>query len=466
MSGFKKNIVKLVSGTFFSQVVLLVSTPFLTRLYSTEDFGLLSLFVSVLGVSSVSASLRYNRAIPLPKDELSAIRILTLGGMITLVSSLISLLIILFFKFGYFQSDTNFDDIFLVIPIAILSVGLYDILNYWCIRTNKFGVIAKSKVIQAVVTASIQLSMFSFGAFSLVVGHTLGLVVALLFFLVVLKVQLNFDWAEIRLEAKRYKDFPKYSTFEALLNSFGNNSPILLVTLFFGQSFAGMYALTYKVLSLPMNLIGAAVGQAYFSKAAKLYETDKVGNFTLDLFRVLLSIGMPFAIMLFLSAPFIFDMVFGKDWADAGYFARYMTPWLLLVFISSPLSSIIAIAEKQKESLIFQSAFLFVKVAVIYLSSQLGNAFITVVLLSIFSSVMLVMFIVWLLSLSGCNILEAKYDIMQVTFVSFFCNIPILFWFFSGYEYVGNYYFIFPLVASLIMTIVWLKKVRVKYASF
>ena len=55
----------LVGGTAGVQVLTVLAAPLLTRLYSSEDFGLLSVYTSLLALIGVIFSLRYELAIPL-----------------------------------------------------------------------------------------------------------------------------------------------------------------------------------------------------------------------------------------------------------------------------------------------------------------------------------------------------------------------------------------------------------------
>lgn len=62
----------LVGGTTGAQLLAVLAAPLLTRLYTPEDFGLLAVYASLLGLIAVIASLRYELAIPLPTDDTEA----------------------------------------------------------------------------------------------------------------------------------------------------------------------------------------------------------------------------------------------------------------------------------------------------------------------------------------------------------------------------------------------------------
>ena len=49
----------------------------------------------------------------------------------------------------------------------------------------------------------------------------------------------------------------------------------------------------------------------------------------------------------------IVPFVFGAEWITSGEYVQILTPWLFLVFITSPISKLFLVLEKQKESLYF-----------------------------------------------------------------------------------------------------------------
>ena len=68
-------------------------------------------------------------------------------------------------------------------------------------------------------------------------------------------------------------------------------------------------------------------------------------------------------LVFFFLAPWLFPFVFGQKWKMAGEYAQILTPMFFLKFITSPLSSMYIIAQKQRLELIGQ-IFLFSSVLV------------------------------------------------------------------------------------------------------
>ena len=48
------------------------------------------------------------------------------------------------------------------------------------------------------------------------------------------------------------------------------------------------------------------------------------------------------------KAIFLFAFVFGAEWREAGILSEIMAPWLMFKFITSPLSTLPIVVEKQR----------------------------------------------------------------------------------------------------------------------
>lgn len=77
-SPFASDILKLVSGTAFAQIITILASPILTQLYSPEAFGFLAIFISITSIVGVIACMCYELAIMLPKSDEKAANLLAL----------------------------------------------------------------------------------------------------------------------------------------------------------------------------------------------------------------------------------------------------------------------------------------------------------------------------------------------------------------------------------------------------
>ena len=83
-SHFSRDILTLVTGTTIAQIITILASPVITRLYGPEAFGLLAIFTSITSIISVIICLRYEPAIMLPKSDEEAANVFGLCILIVL----------------------------------------------------------------------------------------------------------------------------------------------------------------------------------------------------------------------------------------------------------------------------------------------------------------------------------------------------------------------------------------------
>ena len=87
-----------MTGTTLSQMIPIVISPILTRIYNPEDFGIYAIFLAIITILGSIISGRYELAIMLPKSDEDAINIFALGLIITFILTLLSIMILFIFQ--------------------------------------------------------------------------------------------------------------------------------------------------------------------------------------------------------------------------------------------------------------------------------------------------------------------------------------------------------------------------------
>ena len=71
-----KGMATLALGSGMAKIIGLLSIQVLTRIYSPEDFGLLSVFTAMLLILTPLMTLRYELAVPLPSRDGAAMTLM------------------------------------------------------------------------------------------------------------------------------------------------------------------------------------------------------------------------------------------------------------------------------------------------------------------------------------------------------------------------------------------------------
>lgn len=455
-----------MGGTATSQIIIVIASPVVTRLYNPEDFGLFSIYTSVVGLVSCVACLRYELAIPLPEKNKDALNLIGLCSVLITISTFLTGLAVFCSTSlitGYLGYELSFLQL-LLIPAGVFLSSSYLLLNYFAIRFSLFGSISIAKVVQSSITTAMQIVFYSLGAIALIIAQLTAQICSI--FWIAIKGRKIISFKEISFKgiiqiSKRYKSFPIFSTFEVLVNSFANLIPPLILALYFGPVYAGFYALTYKVLALPTSLLGGAVNDVFLSKGAALDRESNLAKFVYSVHGNLAHLSLPFLLLVFITGPDLFTFIFGADWKESGRLAQIMAPWLYFQFVSSPISTVFAIKEKLKDALIFQFISCLIRTCSILIGCLQENFIISITLYSAASSLSYLVLLLWSVKLAGKFDLKILISDLQALLIAFVCCVPV----FLTKLNLLHYDFVFPLLLSIslilisIRTLIYIRKI-------
>jgi len=358
-SEFARNVITLMTGTTIAQAIPIAISPLLTRMYTPEDFGVFALYMSIVGFIGIIVNGKYDMAIILPKRNDEAFNVLILSLLITIFVSLTSLgCIYLFYEdILIFFNNKEIGRIIYFIPVSVLFIGVFQSLYYWNSRQKAFYQISKATIYQ---TITIGASQIGFGSLylmnsGLIYGNIIG---RLLTVIILLKLSFKNSIEYIKDvkaktiagQAKKYKDFPLISTFHSLSEVSRISGTVILISFFFDSTLVGFYALSLRVMQVPLSVIGSSLGNVIYQKFNKTYNADE--SLFPDLKTILIKlllIAIPLFILLYLILPDLFKMIFGHSWYQAGEYSRLLIPYLFMNFIVAPISNIIMIIKKQKQ---------------------------------------------------------------------------------------------------------------------
>jgi O-antigen/teichoic acid export membrane protein len=405
---FARSVSVLVGGTVGAQMIAMLAAPLLTRLYAPSDFGLLAVFTALLSLVSVVAALRYDTAIPLPADGRDAAALAALGVLCTVLVAAACVMPAVAYReeiAAWLNAPALARYLFLV-PLGALFAGLYSVLNFCAIRTREFAPLAKTRFSQALIAALIQLAGAPLGAVALLLGQMAGqgsgaLSLCLRVAQPRRALMAGVGFARMVQVGYRYRTFPLFSTWSALFNTAGAQLPPMLFAALFTPASAGMYILANRVLALPMQMLGQSIGQVFTADAATAHREGRLPQLAADIHRRLAHIGMPPMLVLLIAGPELFAFVFGEEWRDAGVFARWLAPWLYLVFVTSPLSALFSVLERQAAGMLFQGLLLTVRVAAIAAGAAMGDIMAAVAWFAAGSALCWSACLAWLLRASG-----------------------------------------------------------------
>lgn len=360
-----KSISKLATGAAFGQAIGLLVYPLLTRLYEPAEMGVLAAYTSLVGIVSVAASLRYEQAILLPFAKRDAAALAILSSWVALSVSLVLAGVLTFWpELSPAHSRPNEALITTLVPIGVLAIATYQILNMLALRRSQYGLIGKTRAIQAIAGGAVQVAggFAGIGTPALVIG-SLGSQAAGILSLVPPRGRspvghsLKRSAARVSHVARRYRKFPAVGAPSAFMNSAGLLLPAYLISQNFGFEQAGFYSLAVLVLSAPVQLIGRSTAQVFYSEASKNGGSaqNSARSMLIRITVRLALIGAVPALLIMIFGPQAFTTIFGADWGLSGVYCSLLALPYLCAVVSSPAGQAFLVAERQELSLILNA---------------------------------------------------------------------------------------------------------------
>lgn len=362
LGGTSGNVIRgmlvLALGSGFGRLIAVASIPILTRIYSPDDFGVFSVFTSLVAIFSQLVSLRYVLALPLPRHDGLAMNLLALSA------GLIFGLSVLFALFLRFIGEPLLESLsmkvlggwwWLIAP-GILAVATYEMLSLWATRKRDYKVIAKTNVSKTTAGTlfKIGLGLAALQPLGLILGQIISEFAGILPLLRKFETEFRKNWYQVSLNrilivASRFRGFPIWRVPSQFLNTFSLRAPILAFAMMFDGAVVGEIALAMSALGIPVSVIAQTTSKAYYAEISKLGPGNPkaIRAITINLLRMMLLFTIIPTLFIFLLGETLFSYALGENWAEAGKFAEILAFSLMLQMLSNPISQTFSVFNKQ-----------------------------------------------------------------------------------------------------------------------
>jgi O-antigen/teichoic acid export membrane protein len=363
-SEFAKNAFTLTMGTSIAQAFPMLFYPVLGRIFKPAEFGVLAILTSITAILTVLTSGSYENSILITKTKKDAANIV---GLVLLLSSSFLLISFIVFQILSAQFSTWFNEPSLkkwlfVCPISAFAIIIFNCYNEWSVRNKYFVILSWNKIINSAATT---LSKLLFGFLKivsngLVIGDLIGRIISAggCVFRALRNDRMEFFQISVkrmRVLAKRYVEFPKYSLPGQLIDSFNSQLPTLMIASFFMSTEVGYYAMAGSLLTVPASVIAVAVKDVFRQRANEEWVTKgNCKSIYNKAVKMMFFIIAPTSIILIIILPDFFSLLLGKNWRIAGVYAKILMPNVAILFMFQVVDAVFIIANKMKASFIWQ----------------------------------------------------------------------------------------------------------------
>jgi len=460
MSNFITNVLKLISGSVTAQVLGIILIPIITRIYNPDDFGIFQLFMSLSGILVIVSTFSYQFAIMLPKTEEDAANVTAVCILLVAVTALLTGILIMLIPedVDHIFKTPGISRYLPLLPLIIFLNGMFFVQNYWLSRKTRFGVIAGSRVSNTLTSKAFQIGFakWSITPFGLVGGFIAGYLFADLVMLRGIKKDIQvfkkISIKRMKEMAIKYKKFPLFSSWSSIANTISPQVPAFLLAYFYSTSVVGYFSLANLVVNMPMGIVGSAIGQVFFQKVSEVKNGNGTGDMKVivtEVYQKLISIGIFPMILLMLLGEQIFTFAFGENWDIAGTYVKILVPWIFLVFLSSPISTLYNVYEKQTVWLIFSIILLGSRVVALVIGGTYGSPEFALALYSFTGIVFWLWNNAYLLGLAGISKKESIEILIKYTTIGLVASIPIIL-----IELISTSFYII-IFAAVVMTVIY-----------
>lgn len=352
---FLRRLMLLSGGTVLGQGLIVLSSPLLTRLFGPAEFGAFAVFSALTGILGTVAALRYEFAVPVARDADEAAHLVLAASLASLVVALL-LTGLVWLAGPAIAGLVGLPEIALwlwLVPPALLLWGIGSGLSFWSVQLGTFRINALNRILQSGSQAGGQVlfGLGGLGSAGLILGYALGYLVRTLHLLLGLpaaeRARLGRpSWRSVWALARQHWRYPVYSGPSSLLQSACQLLPAVLVAGLYGPAAAGWFALSQRIMGLPVRVLSEAASQVFLGEVAQVQGAALRRLFlqTAGLFLLLGSIGM---LPLLLVGPGLFALVFGEAWREAGIMVQLLVPLYLARFVVLPVSQTLNVLQRQ-----------------------------------------------------------------------------------------------------------------------
>ncbi|MBZ9771679.1 lipopolysaccharide biosynthesis protein [Mesorhizobium sp. CO1-1-8] len=343
------------------QLTLLAAIPVLARLYSPADFGIFTIYLSIVNILAGVAALRFEASLYGVKGSAQAyvtVKLILLAVFMTTV---------LAFSVGQMLSHlapNRLGSLAWLIPIGMGGAGLVEAMNCWSLRAGLLRDFALGRLILPASMAALQLvfGIANLGGEAMIHAHILSqfVFIGYIGYRVTswedLRGIARAPWRAVFEKARREYKFPLFDIPATLASIAINNLPAVLVGGLFGTAFAGYLGVATRLVTGPVTLIASPLSNVFVAEAN---QNNNRGHL-LGVARGLLLLAAGFTavpiLLLGLAAPYVVVPLLGKPWMPT---AEIMTALALMgaaQALSTPLSDVPALLRRQGTRLVIDLA--------------------------------------------------------------------------------------------------------------
>ncbi|MRM24570.1 type 8 capsular polysaccharide synthesis protein Cap8K [Staphylococcus aureus] len=388
----------MILSSGIAQVILIITTPIITRLYSPAEFGEFTIFSNIAMILIPIINARYDLLIVNAKNDRSANILSQISFLISLLILLILIPILAISAWLY----PNFILDFIFIIIMLFLVSLTNIFTNYLNKERKYKVLSLINVFRVGSMALLQIifGLLSLGSLGLIIGFSLSYITGITLGYKTFKKHFNIvrNKEETKALFLENKNQLVYSTPSILLNSLSFSVVVFFIGILYTNTEVGIYGMAIRVLGIPVTIISLGLSKIFMQQANDYYiERGNFRNLLLKFSSTLVIVSIILYVPLYLFSEELVNILIGHSWVDAITVIKIVIPLFVIRLIVSTVSLSVIVLQKQQLELILQALFLIGTTVTFVISKMLNLTFLNFV--SINTAVLIVSYMIFFIAL-------------------------------------------------------------------
>ena len=379
-----RDVRSLFLGTAGSQLLVVLSLPIVSRLYSPSEFGVVNSIEAIAQMVMMASAISYERAFVAARSALDRNRLLYVALALACLTACVGVVIstVAFESGPGARAGDGIQIEYLVLLLLPYFFGknIFWILSSYANSVSLYSDTAKAELKRSIglVACRIIFGVLQFGVWGLFASTLIGSVVGV----VGLCGKTVRFWKEDLKRTKikqcintawMYRQFPLFEGLGVFFAAVATRLPVVIFGFTFGAASAGYYGIALLVLNRPLAIcIGPIVTvlRTYTGLNSK-QSTKSQTPFPIYSFYFLaigtVVTGTFFAFVVTL----LFPIVFGENWVAGGELILLMLPSVLAVMTLRPILGVLSAGNQLKPVLYIQFIMLLASILPLYIGPQL-----------------------------------------------------------------------------------------------
>lgn len=377
---FWLSVTKLSSGMIIGQIITLLTTPILTRLYSDSDYGDYGIIVSMASIIIGVIGLGLNSAIMVQKEDKNADRVFRISIILQGVLSTVIMIILLLISgaIQVFQSNLPYVLSLILAYLYICSMIMYNALRIYINRRKLDNVLFFNPLILAVsnLLLTLPLAFLRLGAIGLLTGQLVAYAISSV--CMIRKANpftCNIQAGDLKYVWRECKKFIVYQYPSNLIGTASTQIPNVILSNQFGNGSLGNYSMCIKLFNMPLHLIVQPIQNVYFRFVSQdNSDYEQIARFSYSLITKVCYVALIPSIVLMSFGEKVLPFVLGPSWKLAGYFTQIMVIPFVMGFCYNCITYCRVSIGKQKINMFTSLVHLVLTVSALFAGIVWGKS--------------------------------------------------------------------------------------------